>query len=129
MNESGIDRFTEARGHQRSKIAHHHRGGVFRLRALGRHFKFEEVDNVSVSGTGVRLPISLDPDTAVTLTYSEKDWTITISGQVAWSARNTRLNHYPSYHIGIRFDPENMQDNALFFMALREFIDPFTWMG
>lgn len=121
--------FTDTREHQRSKIALHSRAGVFRLSVLGREFEFEEVDNVSVSGTGMRLPVVLDQGTPVTLTYTEKDWILTISGEVAWSSRNPRLNHYPSYHVGIRFDPENMQENALFFMALREFIDPFTWMG
>jgi hypothetical protein len=121
----------DAREHARSNIAPIDDGGYFFLKTNGHHFKLKTVENVSVSGTGVRLPVPLAKNTPVTLSYTDHDWFITIIGRVVWaediSQRITITPGQPAYQIGIQFDPHNVEDNKLLFLALREYLDPFTW--
>lgn len=121
----------DARKHTRSNIAPLNSGGFFFLKTNGHQFKLKSVENVSISGTGVRLPVPLATNTPVTLTYTDHDWFITIEGRVAWaediSQRVRIMPGQPNYQIGIQFDPAHIEDNKLLFLALREYIDPFTW--
>lgn len=117
----------DARSHRRAKLAARPIGGVFMLRAANRHFRLRCVDNVSVSGTGLYLPATLPKNTQVTLTYSEYDWHVTIQGYVAWCKNLPKNdpNGDMRYPVGIRFAPNNADENTLFFLALREYLDPF----
>ena len=121
----------DAREYARSNIAPLDSGGFFFLKTNLHHFKLKSVENVSVSGTGVRLHVPLAKNTPVTLMYTDHDWFITIVGKVVWAEDiSQRMNvtpGQPTYQIGIQFDPTNMEDNKLLFLALREYIDPFTW--
>ncbi len=121
----------DAREHSRSNIAPLESGGFFFLKTTNHQFKLKTVENVSVSGTGVRLPVPLAKNTPVTLTYTDHDWFITIVGRVIWaedlSQRIRMLPGQPYYQIGIQFDPSTRDENQLLFLALREYLDPFTW--
>ena len=121
----------DARRHTRSNIAPLNSGGFFFLTANEHQFKLKAVENVSISGTGVRLPVPLAKNTPVTLTSTDHDWFITIDGRVVWAEDlSQRISSFPgqlSYQVGIQFDPANIEDNRLLFLALREYIDPFTW--
>lgn len=81
------------------------------------------------------LPAELEPGTTLTLTYSEKDWQVTVVGDVVWTkpADETVFQawHPPSprpFRVGVAFRLTHPEDNALFFLALRERLDPFTWV-
>ena len=121
----------DARAYARSNIAPIDSGGYFFLKANEHQFRLKAVENVSVSGTGVRLHVPLATNTPVTLSYTDHDWFITIVGRVVWaediSQRLRIIPGQPAYQIGIQFDPSNMENNKLLFLALREYIDPFTW--
>lgn len=121
----------DARVHARSNIAPLNSGGHFFLKANEHQFRLKCVENVSISGTGVRLPVPLATNTRVVLSYTDHDWFITIIGRVVWaediSQRLRIIPGQPAYQIGIQFDPCDIENNKLLFLALREYIDPFTW--
>jgi hypothetical protein len=117
----------DARRDTRSRIALHNAAGLFLLKADQQQFRLKSVDDVSVSGMGLQLPVPLHTGTSVTLTYTELDWHVTIRGHVMWNGLGPRseMTATAPYRHGIRFEPTQNDDNALFFLALREFLDPF----
>ena len=123
----------DAREYERKTIALHNKGGVFLFKAENKQFHLKKVENVSISGTGLRLPNPIAMNTDVTLTYTEQDWHITITGKIAWSEDLSKNGYIapgqPRYQVGIEFNSDNLEDNKLFFLALREYIDPFTWFS
>lgn len=130
-NNGGYGMTIDAREHERCKITHINSSGYFFLRVNTQQFKLTRVENVSFSGTGVRLPVPLAQNTPVTLTYTEHDWYITVVGRVVWAEDLTQrlpiTPGAPPYQIGIKFDPHAIEDTKMLFLALREHIDPFTW--
>ncbi len=121
----------DAREFERCSIISHQKGGTFVLHAANRQFRLRNVEDVSVSGTGVRLPTPLKENTPVTLSYTDHDWHVTTQGRVVWSECLKQQLYLsagtPAYHMGIQFDPNNIEDNKRLFLALRAHLDPFTW--
>lgn len=121
-----------ARENQHSKIAILHRPGTFEIIANGWQFEFNEVDHASISGIRLMLPKHFPIETPVTLIYRERNFQIAIHGKIIRASRYTNASSprtLGNYQIDIHFYLEDIETNALFFMALREYIDPFTWFG
>jgi hypothetical protein len=117
-----------AREQARENIVVHQRAGTFLLKTPTRQFEFREVDNVSITGTGLSIPARVKVGTPVTMTYIDRDWKVSINGTVIWcQEKATEAGpRRRRYRVGIRFSPDNRDANTLFFLALREFIDPFS---
>lgn len=125
----------DARRTPRSVVSLNPNRGVFLVKTGHCQFRLREVDNVSPSGASLCLPAELEPGTTVTLTYTEHDWQVTVVGDVVWTKPADEVafqEWHPAssrpFRIGVSFRPTQPEDNALFFLALRERLDPFTWM-
>lgn len=119
------------RGTPRSRVRRNDSAGRFLLKTPARSFIFHTVENVSISGTGLTLPEPVAVGTPVTLCYYHGGATeLQTQGTVAWcdtvSTGSAPLSP-PGYRAGIAFRPDQIKNNILFFMALRQYADPFTW--
>lgn len=112
----------ERRQHERANLNRGDIPGAFYLEAEGQTHQFVQVNDVSISGMGISVPIALKPDTKVGLRYISDDFRIELESVVAWCEKPERGD---LYRIGIRFLPSNMNENVLFFMTLREYVDDF----
>lgn len=125
----------DARRTPRSVVSLDLNRGMFLVKAGHQQFRLRQVDNVSPSGASLCLPAELEPGTTLTMTYSEKDWQVTVVGDVVWAkpADETAFQEWhpansQPFRIGVSFRTTQPEDNALFFLALRERLDPFTWV-
>ncbi len=87
-----------------------------------RSYPFEAVHDVSVSGAGIELSVALTPTTPVRLGFEQEDCQVQVQGTVMWCEPN---GNEDSYRLGVLFDPHDMKNSSILFLALREFIDPF----
>lgn len=125
----------EARRMPRSVVSLDPNRGVFLVNTGHQQFRLREVGNVSPSGASLCLPAQLSAGTTVTLTYSESNWHVTVVGDVIWttpiaesSHNNEGISQTQPFRIGVAFRPNQPEDNALLFLALRQTLDPFTWI-
>lgn len=95
----------------------------FFLRCGEQVHEIEYVRDVSISGVGLELQQPLPAGNQVALKYESDDFQLTINGTVKWCDRSDRGDGCCS--IGIEFDPQDYENNSLFFLALRKFLDDF----
>lgn len=125
----------EARRMPRSVVSLDPNRGMFLVNAGHQQFRLREVRDVSPSGASLCLPAELTAGTTITLTYSEGDWHVTVVGDVVWATPIAGSSHHddgiiqaPPFRIGVAFRTDQPEDNALLFLALRQRLDPFTWI-
>lgn len=104
--------------------------GNFELDSEEVHFDAAIVSDISVSGAGIELPVALDVGARVDLTFAAGDWRISVEGRVMWCNAVTEqsINHeaIDAYRMGIKFNPDNSNDNVIFFMASRSIVNPMS---
>lgn len=91
-------------------------------------FTLDHIHDVSVCGTGIQLPKHIEAGIPVKLVYKTRHYTISVNGTTVWCTPiplgvDDPAPSIPSYRTGIQFDL-NDQNCTLFFMALKEYIDP-----
>ncbi len=100
----------------------------FHLEVYDEEFLLDHVHDISLSGTGIRIPKEVDAGTPLKLVYRTSDYTISVKGMAVWCSPvelgKCSDPDNPSFRIGIQFDP-NDRNSPLFFTALRDYIDPF----
>ncbi len=113
----------ERRAHERKRLRREAVPGRFYLIAQGQRVALEAAQDVSVSGMGLSLPAALPVGEALRVGYQDEGFAIELAATVAWCEPQDD----GSYRLGIRFSPDPAQanDNALFFMTLREYLDDF----
>ncbi|MEK6747959.1 MAG: PilZ domain-containing protein [Pseudomonadota bacterium] len=114
----------ERRRYQRAAVQGTGVPGEFHLRTGGRSFQFTRVHDVSISGMGVSLPVSLPKGEMVALDFNSVDFSMVLSGKVIWCVTQEPELGCP-FRVGIEFDATNKQDSAVFFMTLREYLDHY----
>lgn len=82
----------------------------------------EVVHDVSISGIRMALACTIPDGQTITLTAREGDMTIDVQGEVRWSRETAEIG---VYEFGVEFDDSNVDNNILFFMSLRKFLDAF----
>lgn len=112
----------ERRTHERKAIRRDDIPGEFTITVGGEAFSFNEVHDVSISGMGLSFQQALKEGEEVTLEYNSDSFSVSLVATVSWCEKN---NHNESYRIGLRFSCGSMNDNVMFFMTLREYIDDF----
>ena len=120
-----------ARTHERCRLSPERDAGLFLLKARQRQFRLDRVNNVSLSGACIQLPVALEVGTPVVFTYTEEDWHVTVRGHVAWSNRDRDSDGTLTtiaFRHGVRFDLENVDDNQSLFLVLRKFFDEEQWV-
>jgi len=100
--------------------------GRFYLLVEGERFDLDDAHDVSVSGMGITLARALAVDTPVRLGYEDDSFRLELAAEVAWCEAQGQ-----GARLGLRFSPDPMQanDNVLFFMTLREYLDDFDALG
>lgn len=82
----------------------------------------EMVHDVSISGIRMALACTIPQEQIITLTAREGGMTIDVQGAVRWSRETAEVG---VYEFGVEFDDTNVDNNILFFMSLRKFLDAF----
>ena len=95
--------------------------GSFHIEYGGEKHAFHLVNDVSISGMGIYLDNKIPDQTEVIVSYVSEDFQVAISGSIIWSEQLTDN----SFRMGVQFSSDNMDDNVMLFMTLREYIDDF----
>jgi len=80
--------------------------------------EFTDVQDVSISGIGLTVDLSVPTGAEVGLIYDSFDMSVQLRGNVVWSVKEGDLSR-----VGVHFDSSDMNDNVLFFMVIREYLD------
>lgn len=116
--------FEDQRKHERKNVRSDEITGSFFIELQDESIAFSRVNDVSISGTGLVLERALEPGREIRLKFTSGDWQITIKGEVVWC---DEIAEEPgAFRMGIEFDQKDMENNSLFFLALREYIDHFA---
>lgn len=94
----------------------------FFLEEKGRLYEIKNVQDVSISGIGVGMSKEFKIDQKVALKYKSADYHLSINGTIAWC---NSTSHIGSCRLGVKFDSGNQENNTLFFLAVRKYLDPF----
>lgn len=97
--------------------------GTFALEVDDEMFEIEKVFDISLSGIGVETQSFLEPGTAITVTYTEDDHEVNVSGTVTWCEDD--LDSHGDYRVGILFDYSYRDKSSQFYMAVRKYLEPF----
>jgi len=111
----------EKRRHERKNLSYQDIPGEFHIVTKYDRIPFNQVNDVSISGMGVLLHYDLDAHTDVHVTYTSDEYSIDLEAKIAWK----EILADDVFRYGIEFEIINMDDNVMFFMTLREYIDDF----
>ena len=112
----------EKRQHSRKGFSSTENDFSFYLEDKGQLFEINNIRDVSISGIGISIPKSFNIGHKVALKYDSADYHLTIQGTVAWSDNAANAD---ARRLGVEFDTGNQEDNTLFFLAVRKYLDPF----
>jgi len=112
---------TEKRKHARSGLQMERQESQFYVSKDQETINITKIRDVSISGVGLEMPRAFPVGEKLSLTYDDNDgFQIQINGTVIWCNSESE-NHT----LGIKYEKENGEDNSLFFLALRKYIDEF----
>jgi len=119
----------ESREYERKTLLPLEQEGEFFIEVNGDRHLFDSVNDVSVSGAGVQLSVPLVPTSSVVLGFDQGDFQVRVNATVIWCQEledvDTIDGTQSQYRMGIRFNPMDLKNSSMLFLALREFIDPF----
>lgn len=114
--------YEEKRSSSRSGITLQNHHNLFFLEQDNERHAITHIRDVSLSGVGINMNQPINANESVALTYDSDDFTLTINGVAAWC--NPR-DGGDGYSLGIRFNAADPNDNSLFFLAIRKYLDDF----
>jgi len=92
----------------------------FYLEFAGQTVPISNIRDVSISGVGLEVEQIIAQGETIELGFNSDDLELKVKGHVAWcDASNSPVA------LGIEFTSDTPQDNMLFFMAMRKFLDEF----
>ncbi len=92
----------------------------FYLQDKGGSYEISNVQDVSISGVGVGIPRSFNIGQKVSLQYDSEDYHLTIDGTIVWCDGSVNSG---SCRLGVEFDADSQEDNTLFLLAVRKYLD------
>jgi len=110
----------ERRKHERIPLGHTDVQVKFSIEIDGVSHEFNKVADVSISGMGLVLPIRVEVGAKIVLRFNSSDLNVELEGEVVW-VETVGERHF----IGVQFDSSNVDNNVLFFMSVREYLDHF----
>lgn len=116
-----IDMETENRHHERKNLRYDSIPGKFLIEIGDDKLPFNQVNDVSISGMGILLDQNIPENSQVRISYNSPEFSVSIAAQIIWCDRLSEN----VYRMGIQFSSDNMDDNVMLFMTLREYIDDF----
>lgn len=93
----------------------------FFVESSGQNHKISNIRDVSISGVGLELQQAHNKGDQVNLKYDSDDLQLSINGTVMW-CESQADGHCA---MGIQFDTDNGENNTLFFLAMRKYLDDF----
>ena len=114
----------DRRANPRKRLRRSEVPGEFYLLVGGERLRLDDAYDVSVSGMGIGLGRCIPVGEAVRVGYRDGEFAIELDAEIAWCEEGTENG---VHRLGLRFSPDPLQanDNALFFMTLREYLDDF----
>jgi len=112
----------EKRSSTRSGITLENHHNLFFLEQDNEKLAITHIRDVSLSGVGINVSRPIDASAPIALTYDSDDFTLTINGVTAWCNPKEGGD---GYSLGIRFNATDPNDNSLFFLAVRKYLDDF----
>ncbi len=112
---------TEKRKHARSGLQMEQQSSQLYISKDQETINITNIRDVSISGVGLEMSRAFPVGEKLSLTYKDDDgFLININGTVAWCDSET-----DNHALGIEFEKQTGQDNSLFFLAIRKYIDDF----
>ncbi len=112
----------DRRRHERKAFVEQE-GSIEFLVQVGNEFcAIQSVYDVSISGIRMVIERKLAVGATLVLSAKEPGFCITVKGVVRWSAEEAEDQ---GYSCGVEFYNEEMNNNVLFFMSLRKYLDQF----
>ena len=96
--------------------------GTFTLEFDDEVFEIENVFDISLSGIGVETQCYIDPGKQISITYTEDDNDVSVTGTVSWC--EDVPDSHGDYRVGILFDYSYRDKSSQFFMAVRKYLEP-----
>jgi len=112
---------TEKRDQERKNLSSGQIPGKFSILLKNEEIEFDHVNDVSISGMGICLDHYLGNESYLKVSYLSEDFSVVINAEVIWQEK---LDDN-SFRIGVQFSNENVDNNVMLFMAMREYIDDF----
>jgi len=116
------DNTQDRRRHARKQLKTESGGVVFLARLGDEMVDIQSVHDVSISGIRLGVNRSIKLGQNVELIAKESDFSVSVIGTIRWTAQQTDDS---SHVYGIEFDNKDMDNNILFFMSLRKYLDGF----
>src|SRR3569833_1723678 len=115
---------------ERQVVRINEKEAMFRLKHNGRWLRIHDVNDVSISGIGLRFAEAIDAGTPIKICFMSRDLEVVLGAKVCWCHACTQdvsiAGTTGGYRVGVEFDPQRLDDSMLMFMALRKYLDPFT---
>ena len=113
----------DARKTERYMIHIEEIAGNFSLHAGDTQFQYMRINDVSTNGAGLLLSKPLSIGTNVRITFSAGDWAVSVDGDIMWCRRQSlpvgTSQLQENFRLGVRFSPQNIDRNLIFFHATR----------
>jgi len=93
--------------------------GMFVLATADDEYEIEEINDISLTGIGFDLPVYLDADTEVSVTYEEDQVGVTINGRVIWCEDHPDI--HSSFRIGVQFDYADLDESSQLLIAVERY--------
>lgn len=111
----------EKREFERGALSEEQPNAILFLRSSNGIYAITRIIDISLTGAGIESRFPINPGERVVLKYRGRDCRFAIDGTVAWckSGKDRKCS------LGIAFARENGERNALFFLAMRKYLDDF----
>lgn len=116
------NRENDRRRHARVKFRGESGGVKFTVRLDDQLCDILAVHDVSISGIRLELARQLTVGQSLELIAQETDFSVSVLGTVRWGAS---AEPGRSFEYGVEFDTTDVDNNILFFMSLRKYLDSF----
>lgn len=120
MSDQG--RENERRRHARARFRDESGGVKFIVRLEDQLCDILGVHDVSISGIRLESARQLPVGQSLELIAQESDFSVSVLGIVRWGAS---AEPGRSFEYGVEFDNSDIDNNILFFMSLRKYLDSF----
>jgi hypothetical protein len=109
----------EKRSNARGAVTVHSNETRFFVKSESGVYTITQIQDVSLSGVGIETRYPLKPGELIVLKYRSSELQLSVEGTVAWSNQIRPQ----VYSIGVSFLPDEKRHNAVFFLALRKYLD------
>lgn len=115
----------EKRSNARGAITVRSNETRFFLKSENGVYTITQIQDVSLAGVGIETRYPLKPGEVIVLKYRSSEMQLSVEGTVAWCKQSQPY----IYSIGVSFLPADKKRNAVFFLALRKYLDGLSGSG